>query len=56
MPATLQNDESERLAEAFGQFLADYLGSAVDLSVHAAVGNQNTDILAPGIASLVPIP
>lgn len=45
LPATLQNDESERLAEAFGQFLADYLGSAVDLSVHAAVGIQNTDKL-----------
>ncbi|MDR6671230.1 MobA/MobL family protein [Rhizobium sp. 1399] len=40
LPAPLQNDERERLAAAFGQFLSDYLASAVDLSIQASVDDQ----------------
>lgn len=40
-PASLQQDQCKRLAFTFGQFLADYLGSAVDLSIQST-GDDNT--------------
>ncbi|MGI2036327.1 MobA/MobL family protein [Rhizobium panacihumi] len=42
LPSALQNDQCERLASAFGQFLADYLGSAVDLSIQSADADEPT--------------
>lgn len=40
LPAALQNDQCKRLGSAFGQFLADYLGSAVDLSIQSTDDDQ----------------
>lgn len=42
MPATLQHDQCERLASAFGQFLADYLGSAVDQSIQSTDDDRSS--------------